>query len=394
MASHFILDGRVRIYQRENSSVWQAQARFEGKKFRISTKTDNLSQAKDFAENWYFDLRGKSQNGGLATGKTFADATAQFLKEYEAITNGERNPLYVKDHAARLRNRLLPYFGKLALSEITAGMMQEYRAMRLQPHPETGKVPSRSTLHHETVALRQVMKTALRHGWISHLPDFSAPYRASGKISHRAWFSPEEYKQLYTHTRKRAKSAQGLSWQHAAEQLHDYVLFMANTGLRPDEANRLEYRDVSFETDADTNERILLIEVRGKRGVGYCKSTVGAVFPFVRLVKRNSPNPTDLIFPQNHKKQFNRVLTDCDLKFDREGNRRSAYSLRHTYICLRLLEGADIYQIAKNCRTSVEMIEKHYAVHLKNTLDARAINVRRPSPSKRMTIDAEGDARL
>ncbi|XKM39047.1 hypothetical protein A4U53_022130 [Rhizobium ruizarguesonis] len=153
---------------------------------------------------------------------------------------------------------------------------------------------------------------------------------------------------------------------------------MANTGLRPDEANRLEYRDVTIEEDAGGSERILLIEVRGKRGVGYCKSTTGAVHPFERLVKRNTPKPTDLVFPQDHKKQFNRVLADCELKFDREGNRRSAYSLRHTYICLRLLEGADIYQIAKNCRTSVEMIEKHYAVHLKNTLDAKAINVRRP----------------
>jgi hypothetical protein len=36
-----------------------------------------------------------------------------------------------------------------------------------------------------------------------------------------------------------------------------------------------------------------------------------------------------------------------------------------------------VYQIAKNCRTSVEMIERHYAVHLKNTLDAAAINVRK-----------------
>ena len=45
---------------------------------------------------------------------------------------------------------------------------------------------------------------------------------------------------------------------------------------------------------------------------------------------------------------------------------------------MRLMEGADIYQIAKNCRTSVEMIEKHYAAHIKNTLDAAAINVRRP----------------
>ena len=45
------------------------------------------------------------------------------------------------------------------------------------------------------------------------------------------------------------------------------------------------------------------------------------------------------------------------------------------------MEGADIYQIAKNCRTSVEMIEKFYAAHIKNTLDAAAINVRRPKPA-------------
>jgi hypothetical protein len=47
------------------------------------------------------------------------------------------------------------------------------------------------------------------------------------------------------------------------------------------------------------------------------------------------------------------------------------------------MEGADIYQIAKNCRTSVEMIEKYYASHLKNTLDAAAINVMRPRDKKK-----------
>ncbi len=49
---------------------------------------------------------------------------------------------------------------------------------------------------------------------------------------------------------------------------------------------------------------------------------------------------------------------------------------------MRLMEGADIYQIAKNCRTSVEMIEKFYASHIKNTLDAAAINVMKPRPPK------------
>ena len=86
------------------------------------------------------------------------------------------------------------------------------------------------------------------------------------------------------------------------------------------------------------------------------------------------------MFPGNHIKLFNGVLTRTKLKLDRDGNRRVAYSLRHTYICMRLMEGADIYQIAKNCRTSVEMIEKFYAAHIKNPLDAAAINVRRPKP--------------
>jgi hypothetical protein len=45
------------------------------------------------------------------------------------------------------------------------------------------------------------------------------------------------------------------------------------------------------------------------------------------------------------------------------------------------MEGADIYQIAKNCRTSVEMIEKYYA-HIKTRLDATAINVMRPQKYK------------
>ncbi len=45
---------------------------------------------------------------------------------------------------------------------------------------------------------------------------------------------------------------------------------------------------------------------------------------------------------------------------------------------MQLMESADIHQIAKNCRTSVEMIEKYYASHIKNMVAADAINVMRP----------------
>jgi integrase len=188
---------------------------------------------------------------------------------------------------------------------------------------------------------------------------------------------------FYEASRKRAQNPPLKRHRTVWEDLHDYILFMANTGLRPDEAARLEYRDVTLVTDQDTSERILEIEVRGKRGVGYCKSMTGAILPFQRMQKRHEEaKPTDKIFGKTRNDLINQVLNDCNLKHDRDGNVRTAYSLRHTYICLRLMEGADIYQIAKNCRTSVEMIEQFYASHIKNTLDAAAINVKKPKRNK------------
>lgn len=56
------------------------------------------------------------------------------------------------------------------------------------------------------------------------------------------------------------------------------------------------------------------------------------------------------------------------------------------------MEGADIYQVAKNCRTSVEMIEKYYAAHIKTNLNAAAINIMRPKPEKKGKQTREPEA--
>jgi integrase len=379
---HTLMGGKLHVYRRENSRYWQCSTYMAGKNRRITTKEESLALAKEIAEDWYLELRGKHRRGEIKTEKTFREAAEQFRREYEIITRGERNPAYVEGHKRRLDLHLLPFFGEMGLSEVTPGQVQEYRIHRLQKAMEEyGKPPARNTMHQEIVCLRQTLKTAVRHGWLQYVPDLSEPYRAGTKISHRAWFSPDEYKKLYEATRRRAKEPRRKRYQWESEQVHDFVLFMANTGLRPDEAYRLQYRDVAIVDDDATGETILEIEVRGKRGTGYCKSMSGAVVPFQRLVKRNDPKPSDLVFPKRHRELFNQILDEEALKFDREGNRRTAYSLRHTYICLRLMEGADIYQIAKNCRTSVEMIEKYYASHIKTRLDAAAINVRRPKPA-------------
>jgi integrase len=383
---HALMGGKLHVYRRENSSHWQCSTYLAGKNWRVSSKEESLAHAKDFAEDWYLELKGKSRAGELKSGKTFKQAADQFLLEYETITAGDRSPQYVRIIHGHLRVHLLPFFGSKVLSEITPGLAQEYRIHRMTSRKDTKtgepKRPARATLRMEIVTLRQVLKAAYRHGWLPYLPDLSAPYKASGKISHRAWFSPDEYKRLYEATREKAKSTKSPHRKWLREQFHDYVLFMANTGLRPDESARLEFRDVAIVTDEATGERILEIEVRGRRGVGYCKSMTGAVMPFERLRKRNTPEPTDKIFGPTNRDLLNAILDELNLKFDRDGNRRTAYGLRHTYICLRLMEGADIYQIAKNCRTSVEMIETFYASHIKNTLDAAAINVRKGTISR------------
>jgi len=410
--SHTIMGGKVHVYRRENSTHWQCSTYLAGKNRRVTTGEDSLALAKEFAEDWYIELRGKHRAGALKSGRTFKEAADRFLHEYPIMTAGERSERYVESKGEIIRIHLLPFFGDKVLSEITSGLVQEYRIKRMQDTSRTGKPPARSTLHHDIVTLRQVLKTAARHGWIQSIPDLSAPYKSSGKITHRAWFSPEEYKTLYEATRERAKNPPKPRWEWSCQQMHDYVLFMANTGLRPDEAARLEFRDVSVVEDEATGETILEIEVRGKRGVGYCKSTTGAVRPFQRLANRDrpvvegesgfrhtrrskrsrtKPAATDLLFPTSPREMLNAILDEKGLKFDREGNRRSAYSLRHTYICLRLMEGADIYQIAKNCRTSVEMIEKFYATHIKTTLDAAAINIRKPRKKKKIEKTAPDD---
>ena len=169
---HTILGGKVHVYKRENSSVWQCSTYLGGKNRRMSTKEDSLSRAKEIAEDWYLGLRGKLRNGEIKTEKTFSEASEQFLREYEIITQGQRSAYYVKQHQLRSRVHLVPFFGDMGLSEITAGQVQEYRIHRLQEAVKKyGKPPARSTIHQEIVCLRQTLKTAVRHGWLDHLPD-------------------------------------------------------------------------------------------------------------------------------------------------------------------------------------------------------------------------------
>ena len=60
---HELMGGKLHVYRRENSGYWQCSTYLAGKNWRVSTKEESLAHAKEFAEDWYLGLRGKSRAG-------------------------------------------------------------------------------------------------------------------------------------------------------------------------------------------------------------------------------------------------------------------------------------------------------------------------------------------
>src|SRR5262249_382347 len=153
----------------------------------------------------------------------------QFLTEYPIRTEGQRNKTYVAGYVWRLRKYIIPFMKGKGVSQVTSGVIEQYFVHRIQTWKQKiekenedkpvesrreVKHPARNTLHQERVAIRQVLKSAVRHGDLDRLPDMSEPYKANRKISHRAWFSPDEYKQLYKATRERVEKPLKKRFQH------------------------------------------------------------------------------------------------------------------------------------------------------------------------------------
>ena len=55
-----------------------------------------------------------------------------------------------------------------------------------------------------------------------------------------------------------------------------------------------------------------------------------------------------------------RVLREAGVLHASDGKKRVPYSLRHTYATMRIAEGVNVFQLATNMGTSVEMLEDFY----------------------------------
>jgi integrase len=373
-------DGKLHIYKRPNTRFYHCGFYHKRVPVRTSTRTDDLEKAKDFARQWYFNKQAEILSGKVAptsNAKSFAVAAEKALDAYR----GTRSKSYFTSLKNLLRNRVVPVLGKHALDSINQVVWNRYLEQLM-----TRKKPLKPrSIHQHKNAIGIVLKQAAMRGEIATVPRFLNDHSANDDTP-RTWFDANEYRKLYTAVRANVKTHKNTRWREAAEELRDYVLFVANSGLRVGEACNVRLCDVEITRDSkEQPEHLLIRNIKGKRGTGTCKSFFGAVRPFLRCLERHGltrtayQQSTESLFKAYHRDMFKEILTQTNLRFtnDRPPRRRDLMSLRHTYICFRLLEGVDVHAIAANCRTSVAMIENHYARYLSPSL-SKTINMTAP----------------
>ena len=361
-------DGRLHIFARPNSPFVWCGFHHKGRYVRQSTKERDWSSAIKAAEGWY-NLKQAEILTGVASfgGKSFTTAAKSTIKTMEErVARGERSAVYVKDVKEELYRRLIPFFGSTSVDSIGIVQWEKYKTHCYEKNPNL----SRGTLHQHKNALRLVLNESYRNGWIKQIPVIKDVYNNEKVKVPRQWFDEGEYAKLHNAIRSHKKSLADTRWKNDCDELYDYVIFVANAGLRVGEAMNVRFCDVSLHEEQDQDEArkyLLIRNIKGKRGTGDCRTMDGAVASFLRRVEargiKDPKKSEEHLFTAYHRDMFNTVLAKTGLKWTKEQPRRKRdlTVLRHTYISFRLLNGASIYDIAMNCRTSPTMISEHYA---------------------------------
>jgi integrase len=229
--------------------------------------------------------------------------------------------------------------------------------------------PADKTLQWELTLGKSLLKYAHEKGYRgkTQLPTYTL--KAVKKIVRPA-FSVAEYNALYKEMRKWINEEQNPIRKHTRLLLRDYVLILANSGMRVGEANNLQWGDVVKFKDELGRDNYML-NVKGKTGSRTVVPRTNALRYIERLASRN-PNRknSDYVFtmPSGTKvitliDQFDKVLERAKIETNRYGEKYTLYSLRHFYAVQMLRKNHPVFNIARNMGTSVAIIETYYGKH-------------------------------
>jgi integrase len=344
--------------------------------FRGSTGESNRSRATQVALNKYEELYIRIKSGGTLLSKSFKDLFNEWKVHYPQVSN-ESEKKYIQWSINRIGNYPLTFFVEEKknpkIDSLTQTDFEEYWIYRRNHSTKNGEpfVPSNNTLRKECTLLNVMFAYAFERGYL--LKELKIKRPPADKDVRRPAFSTSDYRKLVTGMRKRVREGWGAHWRDRF-YLQQYVLILANCGVRLGELRNLTWDDVTRETyDEDETGTRVLLNVKGKTGIREVVCNKGTEVFFMRLYDHRkeelNSHPSTDSFVFCHKdgkplgsmrKGFDNLLKDLNLTFDSMGRKRTLYSLRHTYATMRLSEEVSPYLLSKQMGTSVDMLEKHY----------------------------------
>lgn len=395
---HKFRDGEVVLYKRPESSRWQARFKLpDGKWHHISTKRASLDEAGRIAGGAYDEARFRLRTGQSPISRRFKDVAKLTIAELENAKAAGHGKAIHKDYKQVLEKYFIPYFGNKHIDLINDADMMQFEAWRAQ---QMKRSPAASTLLNHNAALRRVFETAVANGWILHakVPAMRAVGRKSER---RPSFTYDEWRKIGNTLWRWVDKATSERSKQIRELLWDYVMILANTGMRTGtEAYNLKWKHISWSKDRN-GDPYLSVAVDGKTG----KREFVARHRCETFFKRNQSRFPDLakmsfdellkakldvyVFrmrngnrSKNLYKVFNDYLVEHGLLKDKQGDSHSLYSLRHMYATTRIvIDKLDIHTLAVQMGTSVAIIEKHYS-HLTAAMAADVLAGRRHDPEK------------
>ena len=350
----------------------------ENRYMRKSLRTENLTEAKQRAEQTVIETLAQVQSGKKIFGITVEELVATYLKWREDdvktknITAGRHSAL-----KSQLKHFVEISGAKTKLATFDAKSSYDYANDRRLRNEDVQDV----TIRHEQATINHMMKFAHREGH-SNFQQFEfrklrirSEQEEDGR---RGTFTLEQYDDLVKFMRtwsSKTACQDDEELRNKRLMIRDCILIASNTMLRVGELWQLKWGDIEkFETmKQDGLNDVELVTLRVKAETSKNRKTRvvtarGGEY-FHRLFERvKFKESTDYIFcgasgqDRFIKKNFYHAWSELmkGIGLDYETENITWYSLRHFGITCRLKAGASIYEISKIAGTSVGFIEKHY----------------------------------
>lgn len=372
-----IMDGAIRLTRRPNSKAWQAAFKVGNRRVRKSTGCRKLDDAKKRAHEQYIEYQIRLKNNLPVITKRFSDVAATCIADMENQLAAGTGKKSYKDYIAVLKRYFIPYFANRHINTITYADMQAFSKWRAE---KIGWEPKASTLSTHNAAIARVFDEAEAEGYIhrSHVPLL---INKGEKSKRRPDFTRDEYRKLLGHLPSWINKGRGGKSRDMRHLLRDYVLILANTGIRHGtEADNLRWKQINLFTekgktflemsvDGKTGRRDIICRAGTERYLKRIQSRCADInkMTFEQLLKAKLDKPVfrlpDGTTTMNLRQTFRTLMKETGLlTCPRTNLNRTLYSFRHTYATFALLnDGLDIHTLAIQMGTSIQMIEQHYS---------------------------------